>query len=125
MQESEGPQRTITALDPNSTRFRAAVAADFQFARWHRRLALVAVVGWLAYEWGAGNETLTPWILAKVISNTHGAVAIPATAIVGFAFTTLQQLASGFTALTGFSMFDRTATAAVAAPARTEGDLAR
>ena len=98
--------------DSKSTRLRAAIATDFRLARWHRRLALVAVVGWLAYEWGAGNETLTPWILAKVISRTHGAVVIPVTAAVGFAFTTLQQLVSGFTALIAFSIFDRTARAA-------------
>jgi hypothetical protein len=72
----------------------------------------VAVVGWLIYEWGAGNETVTPWILAKVISDTKGAIAIPLTAAIGFGFTTLQQLASGFTALTGFSIFERTSGAA-------------
>ena len=34
------------------------------------------------------------------------------TAAAGFAFTTVQQLASGFAALAGFSMFDRTSRAA-------------
>ena len=91
---------------------RAAVSADFQTAPWLRRVALVAVVGWLFYEWGAGNETVTPWILAKVISDTKGWIAIPLTAAIGFGFTTLQQLASGFTALTGFSIFERTSGAA-------------
>ncbi|CAB4884605.1 unannotated protein [freshwater metagenome] len=91
---------------------RAAVSADFRVATWNLRLALVAVVGWLAYEWGAGNETFTPWLLAKIIRDTRGASAIPITAAIGFGFTTLQQLASGFTALTGFSIFDRTAKAA-------------
>lgn len=93
-------------------RLHRAFSTDFRAANWARRFALMAVIGWLVYEWGAGNETLTPWILAKVIKDTHGAVAIPVTAGIGFGFTTVQQLASGFTALTGFSMFDRTANAA-------------
>lgn len=91
---------------------RRAVSTDFRAANWARRFALIAVIVWLVYEWGAGNETVTPWILAKVIKDTPGAVAIPVTAGIGFGFTTVQQLASGFTALTGFSMFDRTANAA-------------
>ena len=102
-------------IDPPSSwdeSLRSAVSADFAAALLTRKLALVAVVGWLAYEWGAGNETFTPWVLAKVISHTDGAVAIPLTAAIGFAFTTWQQLASGFTALAGFSIFDRTAAAA-------------
>lgn len=93
-------------------RMAVAVSADFRSARWTRRLALVGVVGWLIYEWGAGNETITPWILARVISDTEGAIAIPITAAIGFGFTTVQQLASGFTALTGFSIFERTSSAA-------------
>lgn len=106
-------EQVNTAANARSwKRLRAAFSADFRAATWRRRLALVAVIGWLAYEWGAGNETVTPWILAKVIKDTHGAVAIPITAAIGFGFTTVQQLASGFTALSGFSMFDRTANAA-------------
>ncbi len=103
-----------SGIDPDATvlTIRSAVAADFRIASWKRRLALVAVVGWLAYEWGAGNETFTPWLLAKVIKDSHGGITIPVTAAVGFGFTTLQQLASGFTALTGFSTFDRTSKAA-------------
>ncbi len=94
------------------TSFRSAVTTDFRGAAWSSRLALLALVGWLAYEWGAGNETVTPWVLAKVISNTRGVLAIPVAAGVGFALTTLQQLASGFTALAAFSIFDRTSRAA-------------
>jgi hypothetical protein len=69
-------------------------------------------VSWVAYEWGPGNETFTPWLLAYVIAGTDSAWVIPLTALVGFTFTAAQQLASGFTALAGFSMFDRTARAA-------------
>lgn len=104
----------LPAASPDSSRRRlvGAVSTDFRSARWHRRLALVAVVGWLIYEWGAGNETVTPWILAKVIKETNGSIAIPLTAAIGFGFTTLQQLISGFTALAGFSIFTRTSDAA-------------
>jgi hypothetical protein len=75
-------------------------------------LALVGVVAWIAYEWGPGNETVTPWLLAKVIADTDSVWVIPLTALVGFGFTAVQQLASGFTALAGFSMFDNTSRAA-------------
>lgn len=93
-------------------RLRRAVQLDFRAAGWRSRLALLAVVFWLAYEWGPGNETVTPFLLAKVIGHTSGAATIPLTAAVGFSFTTLQQLCSGFTALAGFSMFERTSGAA-------------
>jgi hypothetical protein len=109
----DGSEQAEISPSPKSwRRLRTAFADDFRVAPWGRRIALVAVLGWLAYEWGAGNETVTPWILAKVIKDTRGAAAIPITAGVGFAFTTVQQLASGFTALSGFSIFDRTAAAA-------------
>ena len=93
-------------------RLRRAVRSDFASAGLAPRLALIGVVFWLAYEWGPGNETVTPLLLAKVIGSTNGVAVIPFTALTGFAFTTVQQLASGFTALTGFSMFERTSRAA-------------
>lgn len=90
---------------------RDAIRADFSDARWARRLLLLAVVGWLAYEWGIGNETVTPWLLVQVISGTTGLVVIPATFVVGFAFTAAQQFLAGTTVLWGFSIFHRTADA--------------
>ena len=89
-----------------------SAAADFRSATWPQRLALAAVVFWVTYEWGPGNETVTPWLLAKVIAGTDSAWVIPLTAVVGFGFTAAQQLASGFTALAGFSMFERTSRTA-------------
>lgn len=112
MTEAGVEQTPSTPSESSWRRIRAAVSADFRTAPWLRRVALVAVVGWLIYEWGAGNETVTPWILAKVISDNKGSIAIPLTAAIGFGFTTVQQLASGFTALTGFSIFERTSGAA-------------
>jgi hypothetical protein len=88
------------------------VVADFRAATWRKRLALVAAVSWIAYEWGPGNETVTPWLLARVVAGIESAWVIPVAALVGFGFTAVQQLASGFTALAGFSMFDRTSRAA-------------
>ncbi len=96
---------------PAELPLRAAVALDFRVSRPLRRLALCGVVFWLAYEWGIGNEVVTPWLLARVIDDRPGVEAIPAAIVVGFVFTALQQLLSGLTALVGFSMFDRTAHA--------------
>jgi hypothetical protein len=91
---------------------RTAVATDFRSSTLGRRLALVGVVFWLGYEWGIGNEVVTPWLLARVISDRPGVDAIPVAAAIAFAFTFVQQLLAGLTALAGFSMFDRTADAA-------------
>jgi hypothetical protein len=88
---------------------RAAVRADLSRSGLLGRVALLGVCAWLAYEWGPGNETFTPWILTRVVSTSDGWTAIVATAAVGFAFTSLQQLASGLTALAGFAMFHQTA----------------
>jgi hypothetical protein len=93
-------------------RLRLAVSADFRASDWSRRLALCGVLFWLAYEWGIGNETVTPWLLANVIADNDGIEAVLAAAAVGFAYTVVQQLLAGLTALAGFSMFDRTAQAA-------------
>jgi hypothetical protein len=91
---------------------RTALAADFRGSTARQKLALIGVAIWLVYEWGPGNETLTPWIVANTIGQNSRAGVIPITAAVGFCFTAVQQMASGYTALAGFSMFDRTSQAA-------------
>lgn len=73
---------------------------------------MAATALWLAYEWGFGNETVTPWLLVRVLADRTGIWSVVATGLVGFLFTTGQQLASGFTTAAGFSMFRRTARAA-------------
>jgi hypothetical protein len=105
------PQALVRGRGATSL-LRAALASDFRSAPWRRRFALIAVMAWLIYEWGPGNETFTPWILANVVSHGSGVIVIPIAAAVGFAFTTAQQLVAGFTALAGFSIFDRTSEAA-------------
>lgn len=91
---------------------RAAVAGDWRGSTARQRLALAGVVAWMAYEWGPGNETVTPWILLRVLDDNEGAMSVLATAAVGLVFTTIQQVVSGFTALLGFSMFRRSSSAA-------------
>lgn len=97
--------------DPDAG-LRRALLADWRAAPWRRRIWLAGVIAWLAYEWGPGNETVTPWLLARILRNTEGVAAIPVTAGIGFAFTAAQQLASGLTALAGFTLFERSAQAA-------------
>ena len=59
--------------------------------------------------WQRDVDALAP---REVIAGTDSVWVIPLTAIVGFSFTAAQQLASGFTALAGFSTFERTSRAA-------------
>lgn len=87
------------------------VRSDLADSTGRQRLLLLATVGWIAYEWGFGNEALTPWILVRVVSSTSGLWSVIATAAVGFAFTAVQQWVSGHTAAAGFSMFRRTSDA--------------
>lgn len=91
---------------------RTSIRADLRESTWRHRALLALTAGWLAYEWGLGNETVTPWLLAKVIASTDGASSVVLTATVGFVFTTTQQLLSGFTTAAGFAMFGRTAGSA-------------
>lgn len=92
--------------------FRAAVRADLASSRWPQRLLLVVAVAFITYEWGLGNETVTPWLLSWVVSEGDGWSTIAVAGAVGFGFTLVQQLASGFSVLAGFSVFDRSANAA-------------
>ena len=103
--------RVGTGGDPQRPSVSACVRSDLRASSWRQRLLLGATVGWLAYEWGFGNEALTPWLLFRVVSSTSGIWSVVAAAAVGFAFTTVQQLVSGYTAAAGFSMFHRTTDA--------------
>jgi hypothetical protein len=108
--EPYGP--ALPRIAESNRSVRKAAGADFRNASWVQRLALVGVLWWVTFEWGPGNETFTPWLLARVVARTDSAWVIPLTALVGFGYTVAQQMASGFTALVGFSIFDRTSRAA-------------
>ena len=103
---------------------RDAIVADFRASAWPSRLALVGVCAWLAYEWGPGNETVTSWALASLVDRYDGAAAVLAAAVFAFGFTTLQQVASGLTALAGFSLLERTSAASWQRLRRAESRLA-
>jgi hypothetical protein len=112
-ERATGGALTNEITTPTSTgSIRSAVAHDLRGSSWTRRALLVATFAWIAYEWGAGNEAVTPWLIVRVISESSGWTSIVAAAIVGFAFTTCQQFASGMTAAAGFATFEQTARAA-------------
>ncbi len=108
------PYGTVTRVvhDDRPPGIRSSLVADLHDAPWRRRLLLLGVMVWLAYEWGPGNETVTPWLLARLLRDHEGGGAVALTVAVGAGFTAVQQLLSGLTALAGFAMFDRTASAA-------------
>ena len=72
-------------FDPGATdglsrsSLRACVADDLRRSTWWQRSLLLATVGWIAYEWGFGNETVTPWVLVRVVSSTSGLWSVIAT----------------------------------------------
>jgi hypothetical protein len=90
----------------------AAVRTDWRSSAWRQRLVLIGVAAWLAYEWGPGNESVTPWLVVRVLDRNDGVAAVVWPTVVGFAFTFAQQLASGLTTALGVAMFPRTADAA-------------
>ena len=112
MAEIVEPPQVAGPSNAGWSHLRTAFVEDFRSASWRRRLGLIAIFGWLIYEWGAGNETVNSILIARVINHSHGLISIPVTALIGFGFTTIQQLASGFTSLSGFSIFERSADAA-------------
>ena len=124
MKMSSTEQATPTAAMATGSA-RVAIRQDFRCSSAAQRIALVAVVFWLAYEWGAGNEALTPWLIARTIASTSGLKSILVTALVGFTFTLVQQLVSGSTALVGFSMFENTTAVAWNRLQRRLGDSAK
>lgn len=103
---------TSAATTDTAPRFHATVAADLRTSGWRQRVLLVLAVGWIGYEWGLGNETVTPWLLSWVISEQRGWSTIVVAGAVGFVFTLIQQLLSGLSVLAGFSVFERSANAA-------------
>ncbi len=94
---------------PGATTLRQALGHDFARASLRQWLLLAAAVAWLVYEWGPGNETVTPWILANILDDNPGSNSIYLLPIVGFLFTAVQQTMSGFTALAALSTFTSSA----------------
>ncbi len=96
-------------VDETPLTLRRALATDFRTSTWRPRVALVGVVVWLVYEWGPGNETVTAWVVANLLERFQGWFGVVVAAVFAFGFVALQQLASGLTALLGFSLLRRTA----------------
>lgn len=96
-------------VDETPLTVRRAIAIDFRTSTWWPRVALVGVVVWLVYEWGPGNETVTAWVVANLLERFQGWIGVVVAAAFSFGFVAFQQLASGLTALLGFSLLERTA----------------
>ncbi len=110
--EVSGQPESGVSADEAAVSLRRCVRDDFRASSSGQRLLLAATAGWLVYEWGFGNETVTPWVLARVLARSSGGRSVVATGVVGLMFTAGQQMASGFTTAAGFSMFSRTARSA-------------
>lgn len=82
---------------------------DFKTAGLGQKLGLLAMAGWFAYEWGPGNEAVTPIIAGQVLNHTNGIAAPLATSAIAGAFTFVQQTASGVTTAYTESTFPKLA----------------
>lgn len=71
--------------------------AGNRLQRFGRKLGIVATMGWLAYEWGPGNETVTPILAGQVINTVNGPQGIVTAAGITAGFTFIQQVMSGGT----------------------------
>ena len=77
-----------------------------------QKIGLFATALWLAYEWGPGNETITPIINGQVVDRVSGVGGIVTAAAITGGFTFLQQIASGATVTGTATQFPRLAESA-------------
>lgn len=89
-----------------------AALADLRSARFGQLVALVAVVAWLIFEWGPGNEIAVPSLLMALLNRLDGPTAIVLMPVAGFSLGFGLQMVSGLIAAIGFSSLDHTARAA-------------
>jgi hypothetical protein len=103
-------------LDPDSLSFREkfrslreALGEDFKKSGPLQKLGLLTTAAWLAYEWGPGNETVTPIIGGHVINNVSGPAGMVKVAAVTAGFTFVQQTLSGTTLAATATQFPKAA----------------
>lgn len=93
-------QTTVDTPDEQGffSRMRTLLSAgheDFKHAGLGQKVGLIATAACLAYEWGPGNETMTPVIGSMAIDHTSGLSGILATSAIAGGFTALQQTGTG------------------------------
>lgn len=71
--------------------------SDFHGSGVWQKVGLLATATWLAYEWGPGNETVTPLLAASVMNRTDGVAGALLVGAAAGIFTFAQQFASGTT----------------------------
>ena len=86
---------------------REAAAYDFKNSGIRQKIGLLATGAWLTYEWGPGNETVTPILGGAIINSVSGPAGIAVTAAVTGGFTFLQQVASGATVAATATQFPK------------------
>lgn len=99
----EGHDAPRTGTDLNLI---MACREDWSTSSRTRRYLLLVVIAGLAYEWGPGNETLTPWLSAALLeAHLPVGTAILLVPAGVAAFTFAQQLAVGLLTLYGLHTF--------------------
>ena len=71
---------------------------DFYRTTWKGKITLGSLMVMGAYEWGPGNETVTPIIAGRVLDVANGIGGVALTAAVGGGFVAGQQLAASYLA---------------------------
>lgn len=81
---------------------------DYKSAGRLGQAVLAGTVAMTAYEWGPGNEAVTPMIVGPAVDAAGGLKGVAITSAVGFAFTYVQQRASAFLTRRTAQRFPRT-----------------
>jgi hypothetical protein len=85
---------------------------DFARSGVRARLLLLGALGWIAYEWGPGNEVVAPYLAAHAIPWVGGLHGVALTGLLIGGFTAAQQVAAGLTAAAALSQFGGLASTA-------------
>lgn len=80
---------------------------DYRLTDAAGKAIIIGFIAMLAYEWGPGNETVTPILAGRVLDNTDGLSGIALTSLVAGGSVMLQQLTSGYLARKTASKFPK------------------
>ena len=105
----DNPQFDSNPLEPTfyekMSDIGSSAKIEFQDSGVNGKSILLLLGAMTAYEWGPGNETLTPYIGAQAVEVSDGLKGVLVTAAITGGFTVAQQLASSWLTRKSVQMF--------------------